>query len=188
MVQNYKLLIILGVILIVLLAVIIASQTATGYSRSGGISAVRIGTSVGDTAPDLTLSTLDGGEVRTSDFRNRVVLVNAFASWCGPCRAETPELVQVQSENQEILAVIGLSIGEDRVAVEAYQDDFLLNYTLVLDPEGTAAEQYRPRGLPTSWFIDGNGIVRYVHSGPMNGEMIANILADIQAGRQPEPF
>jgi len=188
MLQNYKRLIILGVVLIVVLAVLLSSQAVTIQSGPQSDSPVRIGTSVGDTAPDLKLSTLDGGEVRTSDFRNRVVLVNAFASWCGPCRAETPELVQVHGENPNILAVIGLNIGEDRAAVEAYQNDFLVNYPLVLDPDGSASEKYRPRGLPTSWFIDGNGIVRYVHSGPMNGEMIADILADIQAGRQPDPF
>ncbi len=117
-----------------------------------------------------------------------MVLVNAFASWCGPCRAETPELVWIQDKYADELAVIGLNVEEDSAAVEAYRDDFLINYPLVLDPGGAAAEHYRPRGLPTSWFIDGKGIVRYVHSGPMNAEMIAKILADIQAGRQPEPF
>lgn len=188
MLKKYRRLILLGGVFSVIIAELLGGRAAPGHSRSGGEGAVRIGTAVGDVVADLLLPTLGGSELRTRDFRKQVVLVNAFASWCGPCRAETPELVRVQDEHSDILAVIGLNIGEDRAAVQAYRDDFLVNYPLVLDPEGIAARHYRPRGLPTSWFIDADGIVRYIHSGPMSSEMIANILADIQASRPPEPF
>lgn len=174
--------------LVVVLVIVFSSRGITDRTRAETPVDESIGTAVGETAPDLVLSTLDSGEIRLSDYRGRIVLVNDFASWCGPCRIETPELVAHQDANREDITLIGLNIGEDQAAVEAYRDDFLVNYPLVLDLDDRAAEYFRPRGLPTSWFIDARGVVRYIHSGPMTIDMIEKVLVDIQAGRQPDPF
>ena len=145
-----------------------------------------VGTAVGELAPDFTGTTLDGGTITLSDQRGKVVLVNDFASWCGPCLAETPHLVEVYNARADEVAFIGLNLQENQDAVAAYRDDFLVSYPLVLDPDGQLTEIYRPIGLPTSWFIDPAGIVRYVHAGPMTSEMIHRVLDEVAAGREPD--
>lgn len=146
----------------------------------------RIGIAVGDLAPDFSGTTLDGETVRLSEYRGRVVLINDFASWCGPCLAETPHLVDVFNANAGEVVFIGLNMQEAKQAVITYRDDFNVTYPLVLDPDGRLTEIYKPIGLPTSWFIDPDGVVRYVHAGPMTADMIQRALVDVAAGREPD--
>ena len=75
--------------------------------------------------------------------------------------------------------LIGLNIGENEAAVLGYQQDFFIPYPLVLDLSGKIAEQFRPRGLPTTWFIDPQGIVQSIHLGPLTAELMAQITAEI---------
>ncbi len=72
---------------------------------------------------------------------------------------------------------------ENSSAVSAYKDEFQVPYPLVLDSQGEITGVYKPVGIPTSWFIDAEGIVRYVHSGPMTGEMIQQTLDSIRSGK-----
>ena len=146
----------------------------------------RIGIAVGDLAPDFSGTTLDGETVRLSEYRGRVVLINDFASWCGPCLAETPHLVDVFNANAGEVVFIGLNMQEAEQAVITYRDDFDVTYPLVLDPDGRLTEIYKPIGLPTSWFIDPDGVVRYVHAGPMTADMIQRALVEVAAGREPD--
>jgi thiol-disulfide isomerase/thioredoxin len=146
------------------------------------------GSAVGQRAPDFSGITVDGKTIHISDYQGDIVLVNLFASWCGPCLAETPYLVEAYKNNREDVMIVGLNLQESPEAVSAYQDDFNVDYPLVLDPEGHFVKRYHPLGLPTSWFIDPEGIVRYVHSGPMDTRLIQKILDDIRSGNQPDPF
>jgi peroxiredoxin len=146
----------------------------------------RIGIAVGDLAPDFSGTTLDGETVRLSEYRGQVVLINDFASWCGPCLAETPHLVDVFNANAGEVVFIGLNMQEAEQAVITYRDDFEVTYPLLLDPDGRLTEIYKPIGLPTSWFIDPDGVVRYVHAGPMTADMIQRALVEVAAGREPD--
>jgi thiol-disulfide isomerase/thioredoxin len=143
-------------------------------------SDLRTGTAIGEVVPNIPFSTIDGDELATKDLRGKVVVVNAFASWCGPCRVETPELVKFYQANQDEVVLIGLNVGENEAAVLGYQQDFFIPYPLVLDPGGKIAEQFRPRGLPTTWFIDPQGIIQSIHLGPLTAELMAQITAEIQ--------
>lgn len=148
--------------------------------RSGaGISTLRTGTAIGDVVPNIPFSTIDGEEFATNDLLGKVVVVNAFASWCGPCRVETPELVRYYQSNQDRVVLIGLNVGENEAAVSSYQQDFSVSYPLVLDQSGKLAEQFRPRGLPTTWFIDPQGIVQTIHVGPLTAELMEQITGEI---------
>lgn len=146
------------------------------------------GPAVGLRAPDFGGTTVDGEVVRISDYQGKIVLVNLFASWCGPCQVETPYLVEAYQNNRNDVMVIGLNLQESPAAITAYRDDYFVPYPLVQDPEGRFVEIYHPRGLPTSWFIDSEGVVRYVHSGPMTPRMIQKIIDDIRTGAEPDPF
>ena len=150
---------------------------------------IPIGTSIGKLAPDITGTTLDGDILALSDLRGDIVLVNVFASWCGPCRAETPHLVEVFDKvDNEGIEFVGLNLSESSDAVRIFKDEFDINFPLLLNQDGKLTEIYQPIGLPTSWFIDADGVVRYVFAGPMTKDMLTGILEDIEAGREPDPF
>ncbi|MDX1436977.1 MAG: TlpA disulfide reductase family protein [Anaerolineales bacterium] len=150
-----------------------------------------VGLAEGELAPDLSGVTLEGEEIRLSDLRGQVVLVNIFASWCAPCRLEAPHLVEVHRKYEaadEEFAFIGLNLQEDVAAIEAFKSEFGIDFPLVLNEDGALTEIYRPIGLPTSWFIDETGVIRYVHAGPITQEVLEGALEDLKAGLEPDPF
>jgi thiol-disulfide isomerase/thioredoxin len=149
-----------------------------------------VGTKVGELAPNFSGTTLDGETIRLSDLRGKTVLINVFASWCGPCRLEMPHLVEAadQLEDQEVVFV-GINLQENPEAVEAFRDEFNVQFPLVLNEDGSLTNNlYTPIGLPTSWFIDQDGVVRYVFAGAMTKEVLQNVLDDVITGREPDPF
>jgi thiol-disulfide isomerase/thioredoxin len=149
-----------------------------------------IGTKVGELAPNFTGTTLDGETIRLSDLRGKTVLINIFASWCGPCRLEMPHLVEAadQFRDQEVVFV-GINLQENPEAVEVFRDEFNVQFPLVLNEDGSLTNNlYTPIGLPTSWFIDQDGVVRYVFAGAMTREVLQNVLDDVITGREPDPF
>ncbi|MGB5844198.1 MAG: TlpA disulfide reductase family protein [Anaerolineales bacterium] len=150
---------------------------------------VNVGIAVGDLAPDFTGTTVDGQAITLSELSGKLVVVNVFASWCGPCRAETPHLVEIYKQlDRDRVEFIGLNFQETPKAVESFKDEFSIDYPLVLDEGGGITDIYRPIGLPTTWFIDQDGIIRFSFSGPMTKESLQVILEDVEAGRDPDPF
>lgn len=149
-----------------------------------------VGTKVGELAPNFTGTTLDGETIRLSDLRGKTVLINVFASWCGPCRLEMPHLVEAADQfgDQEVVFV-GINLQENPEAVKAFRDEFNVQFPLVLNEDGSLTNNlYTPIGLPTSWFIDQDGVVRYVFAGAMTREVLQNVLDDVITGREPDPF
>ena len=147
-----------------------------------------VGTEIGELAPDFTGITLEGESITLSDFRGQIVLVNEFATWCGPCIAETPYLVEVYNAEGGDVVFIGLNLQESKSKVAEFKEQHGIPYLLVLDPDGKVTGLYRPVGLPTSWFIDSGGVVRYVHAGPMTVAMLQEALDAIREGREPDVF
>lgn len=147
-----------------------------------------IGISEGELAPEFSGTTLEGEVVQLSDLRGKTVLVNIFASWCGPCRAEAPHLVEVDNMLDEDVVIVGLNLQEKVPEVEGFKQDFGIDFPLVLNEDGSLTEIYKPIGLPTSWFIDPDGVVRYVHAGPMTSEIILAAIEETKAGRDYNPF
>ncbi|HSM71894.1 MAG TPA: TlpA disulfide reductase family protein [Anaerolineales bacterium] len=150
--------------------------------------ATPVGTEVGDRAPEFTATALDGQTISLRDYRGRIVLLNDFATWCGPCLFETPHLVELYNEQMDDVAILGLNIAEQEADVAAYQAEFNIPYPLLLDTDGKLTEIYKPLGLPTTWFIDDHGVIQYIHRGPMTMDMLRNILDDLRQGREPDVF
>lgn len=123
-------------------------------------------------APDFTLTTFDGESKTLSLYRGKVVIVNLWASWCGPCRAEMPALKKIYEANKarglEVLAVNStIQDNEKDARLFAWQYD--LPFTLLLDPNGTVSRGYLLRALPSTFFIDKRGVIRSVIvGGPMS--------------------
>lgn len=165
------------------------AQAPQQDTETAELLGLTVGTTVGDLAPNFSGTTVEGETVALSDLKGKVVLVNIFASWCGPCRVEAPHLVEVyDSIDREKFEFVGLNLQETPGAVEGFRGDFFIDFPLLLNEGGDLTNIYTPIGLPTSWFIDQDGVVQLVFSGPMTKESLQSILADVEAGREPDPF
>jgi peroxiredoxin len=134
----------------------------------------------GAMAPDFSLEGLDGNIVQLSEYRGRVVLVNFWATWCGPCEAEMPLFEGYFEELQdEGLAVIAVNFDEAEETVRGFRDRLGLDFDVVLDPGGEVQQLYRVRGYPTSLFVDREGVVQVVHIGILPETRLQEVLADL---------
>lgn len=136
-----------------------------------------VGTSKGDMAPDFELETLEGDPVKLSDYRGQKVIVNFWATWCPPCRAEIPDLQKVYDEyDVEILAVNLTDTESDRGKVEPFVDDFEMTFPVLMDETSDVATTYEVAAYPTSYMIDSSGHVQFVAMGAMNYDVMINNL------------
>jgi peroxiredoxin len=117
-------------------------------------------------APDFQLNTLDGQTIALSDFRGKVVLLNFWAYWCGPCTFEMPFIQQIYDEWQEAgLVLLAIHIGESAEEAASFVEEYSLTFPVLLDIEGTVATQYGATSIPTTFLIDEDGIVQAVKVG-----------------------
>ncbi len=118
-------------------------------------------TSVDSPAIDFTLQNLDGDLVSLNDFRGKPVLLNFWATWCGYCREEMPYIQQIDNEWPDSeLVVLLINVAERKSMVEEYMEAYNLSLTVLLDSRRTVSEKYNIIGLPTTYFIDKDGIIR----------------------------
>lgn len=136
----------------------------------------------GSPAPDFTLQTLEGDTVTLSDLRGRPVVVNFWATWCPPCRAEIPALDAVYRERAGDVVILGVDVQENPATVAAFVDEIGMSYPVPLDPNAEVARLYRVRAFPTTVFVDADGIVRHIVSGPLNEPLLYTRLTEL-AGR-----
>jgi len=116
---------------------------------------------VGEPAPDFQLENLDGQSISLSDFRGKTVLLNFWTTWCPPCVSEMPYLQQVYEEwSEKGLAVLAINIGENPTEVKGFLQAHNLSLPVLLDTKENAARKYNITGIPTSFFIDSDGIIR----------------------------
>jgi peroxiredoxin len=158
------------------------------YMQVNSLERPPVGTRIGELAPDFTGTTLEGSTITLSDFRGQIVLVNDFATWCGPCQVEIPDLIEAYHAESGNMVIIGLNLQESESKVSEFKEEYNIPYPLVMDPDGELTDIYRPVGLPTSWFIDSDGVVRYVHAGPMTTAMVQEAVDAIREGREPDVF
>ncbi len=136
-------------------------------------------------APDFTLDTLDGSQITLSDLRGKVVIVNLWTSWCPPCRAEMPAIENVYQANKEqgleVLAV-NSTFQDSEANAAAFIQEMGLTFPILLDRDGGVSNRYQLRALPTTYFIDRQGVIRsVVPGGPMSESLIQSKVADLLA-------
>ena len=123
-------------------------------------------------APDFTLDTLQGEQVKLSGLRGKVIVVNFWTTWCPPCRAETPALEMSYEAYKDLDVVIlgvNLTDQDSLKEVESFVQEFGLTYPILLDRDGAVGLLYQLSGLPTTFFINREGIIRtVVIGGPMS--------------------
>ena len=137
----------------------------------------------GKPAPDFRLKTLDGNEIKLSDLRGKTVLINLWASWCPPCRYEMPGIQAAYEKfNGKGLVVLGINFtAQDNLQdVRDFVTELKLTFPILLDESGdVSAGLYGMRGLPTSYFIDTQGILRRIQVGAMLPEKTEGFLLEI---------
>ncbi len=154
-----------------------AAKNPTGQAPSAA---------VGRAAPDFFLPTLDASTLRLSDLQGRPVLVNFWASWCPPCRAETPALIAAyETHKAHGLLIVGVNLRESEERAQAFADEFGLPFPVALDRSGEVAASWRIggpiSGLPSSYFIDRTGVIRKVIYGTVSAKTLDEGLSLILA-------
>lgn len=124
---------------------------------------------VNDPAPSFSLKAMDGKDIRLEDFRGEVVLVNFWASWCPPCKQEFPELNELANEYKgEKVKVLGINLDKSQERVEKYLEKIKIkpsSMIILLDPEAKVVANYVARSMPSSFIVDQQGVIRFVHFG-----------------------
>ncbi len=155
------------------------SADKAGSSTSGNIPAPQAGFA----APDFTLKTPTGEAYTLSEFRGQAVLVNLWATWCPPCRAEMPTIESMYREYKDrgfIVLAIDMTYQDDPFAVVPFVQEYNLTFPILLEETGDVAAMYQLRSLPSSFFINPDGIIaEVVIGGPMSEALLRTRIEQI---------
>jgi thiol-disulfide isomerase/thioredoxin len=133
-------------------------------------------------APDFQLEALDGSSISLADLRGRPVLINFWATWCGPCQQEMPLLQQYYQKYKADLVVLAVNNDEPRPDVQAFVTNLNLTFPVLLDPGMKVEDLYQVRAFPTTFFVDKSGTIRYQHIGILNEGQLVQYLAQLGVG------
>ena len=138
------------------------------------------GINVGSVAVDFTLEALDGTEVSLSQYRGDAVLINFWATWCPPCRAEIPDIEDAyRARRDEGLVVLGVSVEQSRAAVAPFVELAGMTYPVLLDELSQVYNTYRAPGLPMSLLIDESGVIQARHIGQLSRAQLDEYLNQV---------
>ena len=140
---------------------------------------------IGNLAPDFQLSNLDGQLVSLNDFRGKPILVNFWATWCPPCRSEMPFIQETFTDkkwSEEGLVVLAIDIGEKASTVREFVNNYGLTFPVLLDIGREVSLEYHVRGIPTTFFIDREGIIQDIRVGPFSSVTEIEEILDKIAG------
>ena len=122
-------------------------------------------------APDFTLKSMSGENLRLAELRGKVVLINFWASWCGPCRQEMPILDRIHQRYEPTgFSVIGINVESDPTKARKIADRAGLEFPLVLDQDQQVSKAYDVQAMPYTVLVDRDGKVRYIHAGYKPGD------------------
>ena len=122
-------------------------------------------------APDFTLKSLTGENLKLSELRGNVVLLNFWASWCGPCRQEMPLLEKMHNKYKGLgFTVMGVNVEEDSSKAKAMAKKDKLSFPVLFDTQSQVSKAYQVSAMPSTVIIDRDGKVRYLHKGYKPGD------------------
>ena len=125
----------------------------------------------GSAAPDFSLAARDGGKVRLADLKGQVVMINFWATWCGPCRQEMPLLAQLNTKYEPLgFTLLGVNVEPDSAAAVTWLKGMPVTFPILFDTDSTVAGSFGVEGMPSTVFVDRKGQVRHVHQGYKPGD------------------
>lgn len=140
----------------------------------------KTGIEQGDLAPDFTLPSLQGDSKKLSDLRGKKVIINFWATWCGPCKAEMPEMQTYYEKHKgKDFTILGINMTDTEKSksdIKPFAKEYGVTFPVVLDTKGKVMGTYRVTGFPTSYFIDKQGVIQYKLVGAMNKGMIRKVV------------
>lgn len=147
----------------------------------------RVAAEEGALAPDFLLEQVDGPDLRLSDFRGQPVVLNFWATWCSPCRKEMPQFVEAYDQyTDDGLVIVGLNLQEGETIARNFADDFGMDFPIVIDRDGEMRDRYRLLGLPSTYFIGRDGVIRSIFRGPFLEEQRGENVQDAITGSELE--
>ena len=173
--SNYTLwLSVLGIIIIIVIAAAAIADRATHPSKAStipttaaGPTTPQTGVKIGDIAPDFNLQTIDNRMISLYEYRGKNIILNFWATWCGPCRYEASILKEIdETWAKSGIVIIAVSTQDNIENATKYARGNNLNFIIPLDPRGEVASMYNVFGLPTSFFIDSMGVIKSIKVGP----------------------
>jgi peroxiredoxin len=134
----------------------------------------------GQPAPNFTTQTLSGSETALADYAGDVVVVNFWATWCPPCKAEMPGINAFYERHQaDGLVVLAVNAQESESLVRPFIEANQFTFPVLLDPAGSVVDQYQVRSFPTTIIIDRDGVVRHVQVGMISEEELETAVAPL---------
>lgn len=156
-------------------ALALAGYVVFNFFAGRGFGGHTIEPVVGQPAPDFTLSDLQGEQVRLASLRGKAVVINLWATWCAPCRAEIPDLVrQWEAHRGQGLVVLGVDVQESGSVVRQYAAEMKMTYPVLLDTHGAVTANYGVPGLPATFFVDRQGVLRDLVLGAMTRDQVTS--------------
>jgi len=153
---------------VLIISVAFSGVLLSGCTGSG--TASEHGPEIGKLAPDFTLNGLDGQEVSLSDLRGKPVLLNFWATWCGPCRIEMPFLQEIYEKwTGKELVLLAVNLQEDPGKVREFVESAGYSFPVLLTDGNEVPLSYNIRGIPATFFIDADGVIRDIKVGAFFG-------------------
>lgn len=134
----------------------------------------------GKIAPGFSLPRLTGETASLNDYKGQVVLINLWATWCPPCKAEMPTLNNYYQANKDKgFVVLAINDQEDATTVNNFIKTSGFTFPVLLDTQHQVLDAYNVRALPTTFIIDRNGIIQYVHMGEISRQQLEEIVGPL---------
>jgi len=160
---------------------ILAISSPKAGDNTGPLSPV-VPMAVNYAAPELSLQNINGETESLSDYRDNVVLVNNWATWCPPCKAEMPTLVAYHNgHTTDGFTVIAVEAGEPADLVSQFAGSYKMSFPVWLDPNGESLKAFGNGTLPNSYVIDRTGRVRYAWTGEIGQAMLEKYITPMIA-------
>jgi peroxiredoxin len=146
------------VLFLLLLLLPVLSPFATAQQAGQGLTEV----TDRPPSPDFLLTDMDGNRHRLSEYRGRVVIINFWATWCPPCRAEMPSMQRAWEQlKKEGILMFGIDVGEDEDTIFQFTANYPVEFPLLMDQDSSVIGQWPVRGLPTTFVVDPEGRIAY---------------------------
>ena len=158
---------------------ILAMATPETKSNAASVNSV-VPMAVNYAAPELSLQNINGETESLADYRDKIVLVNNWATWCPPCKAEMPTLVAYHNEHTaDGFSIIAIEAGEPVDLVSQFAQSFGMNFPVWLDPNSESLQAFGNGSLPNSYVIDRTGTIRYAWTGEISMTMLEKYVTPL---------